>query len=447
MTCEQNIRLRARRSFQTKLIRLQLDEASFLYDQRRYLLNHDQLSWVDVKQNEKRFLKHLWALEQLSEGRGIDIEELIEDAGALHTAVCLFCRQGHFDRLGRLIEKVDWTNDDVFWAAADGLKWEAPDTWRNRLVRVFSRHKTRGIDLLSLVFGYRRWSLRPIFQLLDNGLPMSRALIRAVGRSGGAEGIDRLKEVILSDDDSLKTDASIALLRWGSFDHVKDVHPYSDPNHWAWLPLGLLGRSGIQERLESLVDTAPSAETLLTLGLLGRPSAVERIIPHTAHEELGKYASSALQLITGRNLFETVFIPDKIDLDVLTEEEQARFHQGEPVYGEGKTPGDTVERISKDPCQWQRFWDENRFRFNPKIPYRLGKPYSPIAPLNTLLSPHFASFVRALAYEETVIRHGVNLVFETDFLVEEQQRILSTFKQRRDDREETAVRCTGVGRF
>ncbi len=444
--CSPNALIQARRSFKIRLVHRQLDDASFLYDQRRFLLESDQLPWMNAANNEKRFLHHLWALVELTRKDYLDIEGLIEDTGALHTAVCLLCRQGRFERLRHLVDNADLMDAGVFNAVADGLKWEAPDIWGDRLVNLFRSREDRGFDLLSVVFGYRRWSLNPIFALHKGRLSMSRPLIWAVGRSGGTHGIDRLKDVIAGDDDSLKADASIALLRWGSHNHLKGVRPFDNSRHWACLPLGLYGRPGIEAHLESLVDGDPSADTLLSLGLMGKTSSVEHLILHTAHKTLGQYASAALQLITGANLFETVFVPDEIDPDILTEEETARLHRGEPVYADGNIPGDTVDRLSQNPSSWRDFWDENRFRFNPKIPYRLGRPYSPVAPLDTLLSPYSSHLIRALAYEETVIRHGVNLVFETDFLVDEQQCILSAFKQQLGSHKETAVRYTGSGR-
>ncbi len=114
---------------------------------------------------------------------------------------------------------------------------------------------------------------------------------------------------------------------------------------------------------------------------------------------------------------------------------------------QGKAPGGTVERLSQNPEHWRKFWEDRRFHFNPRIPYRLGKPYSPAAPIHTLLSPHSSRLIRTLVYDEAVIRHRMGFPFETDFLVDDQQRILSALISQLDNPKEAATRYTGTNRF
>jgi hypothetical protein len=138
----------------------------------------------------------------------------------------------------------------------------------------------------------------------------------------------------------------------------------------------------------------------------------------------------ALQLITGAQLYEEVFIPDAIDEDELFEEERERFRQGQiPTRPDGQPFGTTVTRLSQNPEDWQKWWTENRGRFDPRIRYRNGKPYSPACLLENLQSDRSRRKIRQLAYEELVIRYGIDFPFETDMLVVQQKQALAKYAE------------------
>ena len=136
----------------------------------------------------------------------------------------------------------------------------------------------------------------------------------------------------------------------------------------------------------------------------------------------------ALQLITGAQLYEDVFIPDEIDEDELFEEEREKLQQGQiPTRPDGQPFGTNITRLSLKPEDWQKWWTENKRHFDPKIRYRHGKPYSPACLLEILESEQSRHKVRQLAYEELVIRYGVDFPFETDMFVTQQKQALAQY--------------------
>src|SRR5262249_4094259 len=156
------------------------------------------------------------------------------------------------------------------------------------------------------------------------------------------------------------------------------------------------------------------ADCLIALGLLGDASAIATLLAYlTTH--VAESASMALQLITGAQLYEEVFVPDEIDEDELFEDEQERFKQGQlPTRPDGQRFGTTITRLSQNPEDWQKWWTDNKGRFDPRIRYRNGQPYSPACLLENLEAERSRHMIRQLAYEELVIRYGVDFPFETD---------------------------------
>ena len=94
---------------------------------------------------------------------------------------------------------------------------------------------------------------------------------------------------------------------------------------------------------------------------------------------------------------------------------------------DGQPFGTTITRLSQNPEDWQKWWTENRGRFDPRIRYRNGKPFSPACLLENLESERSRHKVRQLAYEELVIRYGVDFPFETDMFVAQQKQALAKY--------------------
>jgi hypothetical protein len=175
--------------------------------------------------------------------------------------------------------------------------------------------------------------------------------------------------------------------------------------------------------LHELIRSGNASDAcLIALGLLGEISIFEVLLTYLKNEEFAESAVLALNLITGAELYEDVFVPEQIDEDELFENELEKFREGQvPSRSDGEPYGITVTRLSQKPEDWQKWWVENKSRFKPGIRYRNGEPYSPACLLNNLEFEKSPRIFRQLAYEELVIRYGIDFPFETDMLVSQQK--------------------------
>ena len=180
------------------------------------------------------------------------------------------------------------------------------------------------------------------------------------------------------------------------------------------------------------LTTSYNADTdcLIALGLLGDISAIHTLFSKLTSNKVAESAATALQLITGAQLYEEIFVPDKIDEDELLEGELEKFKEGQvPTRLDGQPFGITVTRLSQKPEDWQQWWEENSAPFNPAIRYRNGKLYSPACLLEDLECEKSPHKVRQLAYEGLVIRYGIDFPFETDMLVTQQKQAIAQYTE------------------
>lgn len=72
---------------------------------------------------------------------------------------------------------------------------------------------------------------------------------------------------------------------------------------------------------------------------------------------------------------------------------------------------------------------ENKKRFILNVHYRNGKPCSPAYLLENLESEKSPNKVRNLAYEELVIRYGIDFSLEIDMFVVEQKKAIAKYAE------------------
>ena len=157
----------------------------------------------------------------------------------------------------------------------------------------------------------------------------------------------------------------------------------------------------------------------MALGLLGSIAMVENLTDSLSNDETAENAALALNLITGAELYEAHFIPEEIDEDALFEDELEKHKKGK-LYAPGEEPGETITRLSQNPETWRNWWDESKENYDPELRYRNGKPYSPECLIENLTSEKSPNIIRKLAYEELVIRYGIDFRFETEMFVKDQ---------------------------
>lgn len=423
------------RNFLIELYQEYLEEASFLYEQRLTLFDDPEITWKDIEDFEERFEPHI---DGLVVGEDLALEVCKQQAkegdfGELHAAIRLFCRQNRKELVLQVLEELDPEDTEKMQAVSDALKHELQEEWHEEFIQMLSEGDQKLISILANVFSFRR--LKAGTELLKaletspiDSLPK---VISALGRLGEQAARRPLLRYLAHEDESVRLATALTLLRLGEEQTINQCMQHAPSQSWPSIPLGLGGnRSAVNVLLEKAKAGNAEGECLIALGLLGDISAIFTLAANIARQELAQTAATALNLITGAELYEEVFIPEEIDEDELFEEELEKFKQGQiPTRPDGQPFGITITRLSQKPEDWQKWWAENKSRFNIGIRYRNGKPYSPACLLENLESEKSPRQVRQLAYEELVIRYGVDFPFETDMFVAQQKQAIAKYAE------------------
>lgn len=411
-----------------------LEEASFLYEQRLSLLDDPEITWLDIEDFEERFEAHIDGLV-VGEELALEVcrqQALEGDFGELHAAIRVFCRQKQNDLLTEILNKVDTDDPDVLKAISNALNDELPPGWQKAFVKLLQKKENYLTPIVAKLIGYRR-------------IPAGEALLSCLEKANPENPIDfiwslgRLKEskaapvlfntFLHHEDPFICREAALALLRTGDQKAVSYCREVVDSQDWAFLSLALGGG----QKIVSVVDDQLrqgniNTNSLLAIGLLGDISCINILLENLSNPVFAESAALALNLVTGADIYEDVFIPEEIDEDELFEEELEKLKKGEALYSPGEEPGSTLNRLSQNPDSWQNWWQQNSSRFNKGVRYRNGKPCSPACLLENMQSERSPRIIRQYACEEFVIRYGVDFPFETEMSVRQQKKVLDKYK-------------------
>lgn len=419
------------KGFLIELYQEYLEEASFLYEQRLTLFDDPEITWLDIEDFEDRFEPHI---DGLVVGEELALEVCAEqveegDFGELHAAVRVFCRQRREDLLENVFEGLDVEDEERVQAVIDALEHELPGEWQDTFIAMLADESVDRVRIAANVIGYRRL---PAGEALINALAKNpsraaSALIWAIGRIRERTAGARLMASMTNGDEEIRPAAALALLRTGDQQAIRECTSRVISNDWPILPLGLAGAKSTVQTLLGLGAGRSGPELSLSLGMLGEISAVEPLLAWLEDEGIAGYAAIGLNLITGADLYEDVFIPEEIDEDELFEAELEKVKNGEPLYPPGEEPGTTMTILSQHSSVWRDWWEKNKKRFQPGVRYRNGRPCSPSCLIENLASEKGPRLVRQLAYEELVIRYDIDYPLETDMLVADQKRTIQRY--------------------
>lgn len=420
------------KTFLIELYEEYLEEASFLYEQRLSLLVNPEMSWKKIGEFEDRFEAHI---DGLVVGEGLAIEVCKRrakegDFGELHAAVRVFCRNNCKDLVFDQLEHVDIEDDQKVKAVVDALKYELPVAW-NQDIWLLAKKKPGLTPLLAIVFGYRRLQLGEAPDALRVSQKRSLVdIIWAYGRLGVQETRTRLREYFDSHDPAVQSVTAITLLRLGDEFALDRSLQETRLSKWPLVPVALAGaRAAVRLLMEMAGECEATEDWVIAIGLLGDISAIPVLLDHLSNPKIAGSAALSLYLITGAYFSETVFIPDEVDEDELFDDEGQKSQPGTaPLRSDGRPFGTNVTRISHEKQNWQTWWVENESGFDPGVRYRLGQPFSPQSLVETLESDQSPHLVRALAYEELVIRYGTEVPFEVDMFVANQQNAIECIR-------------------
>ena len=412
----------SQRAFLSTLYEEYLEEASFLYEQRRTLYNNPEITWKKIGEFEERLEAHI---DGLIVGGKLALEVCTRhaaegDFGEVYASTSVFCRQNQRDRVLAIFDQLDPADVGKAGAVADALKYELPEAWFPDFLMLLASGDPKLAPILSRAFGYRRLSCGP--QLLSamkrcatTALP---EIVWALGRIAHKPASGPLLDYLESEDEPVRSAAAVALARVGEPRAVDSCLDKARSNTWPILTLGLASGRRALHVLTGLAEKNGGGDCLTALGLLGDPVSVSLLIPRLAEPATAASAVIALQCLTGAGLYETVFIPDEIDDDELFETEREQLKQGKkPDRGDGRPFGSTVTRLSQNPEDWKLWWETNATRFTPGVRYRNGEPLSPARLIQTLTDGSTPYQLRQYCSEELATRYQYDFGFETDMPV------------------------------
>ncbi len=413
------------RAFLIELYEEYLEEASFLYEQRRTLLNNPEITWKKIGEFEERLEAHIDGLIVGDElAQDVCMRHVAEgNFGELFAATCVFCRQDRRDLVLSIFDQLDPDDPEKARAIADALKYELPGAWVSDFLVLLNSGDPKLAPVLARAFAYRRLPCGP--QLMSamkrcatSALP---EVVWGLGRVPTEPSRGPLLDYMSSEEEPVRSAAAIALLRMGERKAVDYCIAQAESHSWPILPLGLAGGHNTLALITELVMKNGSADCITALGLLGDPVSVPLLISQLVEPETAAPAATALQCVTGAGLYETVFVPDEVEEDELFEPEREKLKQGiKPTRGDGRPFGSNVTRISQNPEDWNEWWTANQMRFTPSVSYRNGGPASPVRLVEMLTADKTPHELRSCCLEELVTRYGKDVGIEIDTPVSRQ---------------------------
>ncbi len=386
-----------------------LEGAEFMYSQRAYLLDAPDFAWSNIKRSEDRLATYLRGL-MIGGDQTLDLCDaaVSGEPGELHAACRIFIRCQQMDRLLAALDEGAKKSTSHLRACADALCLEPAGAWAKQLLQEVTSRSDTSHASLALFIGTQRI---PVKTWLLNRLSQGQALAEtawALGRLPASErSIEALRALLLTASDSeVKTAAAIALARL--HDRKGLAHVAAQKQSWAALPLALAwGKSAAKILLGHQARRSPDA--VLALGITGDASVVEALIALVARSKVTHAAELALYRLTGTDLR----TPPRVEAQ---DDELFPHELPQPEKPTAK------ELAAKQQQSWQAWWTQNAARFDPKVRYLFGAPYSPAGLVECLKRPKLERQLRQWAYEGLVIRYRASAVFETDLLVKDQEQ-------------------------
>lgn len=415
-------------AFREELYIEHLEEAAFQYETRLSWLHDPQIGWQDLEDIDHAIEVHIDALlvgEKL--GLKVCIENLEDaEASVLHVIVRVFCRYRLIDRLSHLWTLFDFDDEEKVTAVADALKWECPQQWFPPLLKVFA--KKRKANMFAVLVPSIAYQSRESGEHLLTALEHANSediagIIWAIShceRNIQAACVGKLMPFINNDDEKIVEKAVTALMMMGESNVLTQGHKY-----FMQMPIVFAIGGGVKdsEKLIALAKTDAADEAcLMALGLSGNLDSVPVLLAYLKHPDLGAIAAQALQLITGASLYQEKHEKDVVEKDELFDHEIQAFEKGElPKNIDGNPYGVEVRELATEKKIWSDWLQDNKNTFTKGTRYRNGRPFSVMELVNNLIDNQSSFSLRQYAYEELVIRYGLDTPFAADDLIYKQQ--------------------------
>ena len=416
--------------FSIELFEEHLEEAAILAEQRYALLDDIELQWTDIQDYEVRWEAHIDALV-LGDSLALDVcrNRLIEqdDPWEVHAALVVMCRHRLGGEIFEFIGQLD-EDSELESIVARALRHEIPSQWQEQLLQQLAGSSGAGRSVLLQIAAYRRFAVDTVcVEELSSEAGNRIHAAWALGRIGNPQHGAVLQQLLEPDDAELAVQSAIARLRLGDSTVVNEIINAAPFSTW---PTRCLGLCGAQQAVNLLMDRAGSEncveDAVIALGQLGELGAIRILVKLLETEKLAEAAATALNIITGAAKYQEVFVEEQFESGDMFEEELIKFQQtGElPRRSDGSPFGNWERRPNSDPATWRAWLDENKAAFSRQHRWRLGRPLSPSAMVESLRSPDIPLNVRGRLHDELVCRYQMPVPFEHDLPVRQQEVLL-----------------------
>jgi hypothetical protein len=184
----------------------------------------------------------------------------------------------------------------------------------------------------------------------------------------------------------------------------------------------LLALAGYPDDVTTLLTVAGESPTPALVRAIGRFGHVDTVAPLIAllsaeAEEVVAAAAEALDRITGAGLRETIEEPWEVQLPP-----EAREMTNIPK------PTRKVQRVVVDPARWTQWWEGARKRFDPRVKWRGGRPFSVMRIVEELEAKETPTERRDDAELELAIATGTTSGFSPHDWVKRQVRHLGELR-------------------
>ncbi|CAM2008039.1 hypothetical protein [Acanthopleuribacter pedis] len=411
------------RRFYEALFEEHLEEASFFFEQRMYLIHDIELSWRDHEEYEVRFQRHY---EGLLYGGEPALKACLEkgidgDFGEFHTALRVFLQRDRYDLLCQVLDERPYLDEPEHRHAV----WTAIVLTRNldHAARFIGDVAERWPDLVPAAIQTIGWlrleDQQPFLEDLQYGdVDYTEQLLEAWVRLAMPASLSTLEDIAFrGDQDGLRHWAALGLARLGSRRLLQFCLQDVSIGGWSLLPVSVCGNQTLSARLleQYGLEGVKHGDALLALGLLGEAGAVPFLIQCLKDEIYGREAAEALNLITGADLFEETFVQEQVDEDELFEEEIEAWRNGEPARkADGSLAGEYVVTLTQTAATWETWWRDNVGRFHTDVWFRRGEPGHPRNCVAALMMETHANRLRWWLGQELFVRFNIDMRLELE---------------------------------
>ena len=428
--------------FYSHLYQQHLGELGFLLTQIIEFYQLKDVEWIDLRDDEKRILAHLDALDIGGEVADQNSETLIEIGdddellGAIYTLGSL--ERENNTNLVTVVSAFEKADEELIPFYLLAFKYAKNSSLSGLLLSCLDHEMPLFRASVAEILGYRgdadAHRIWPLFH--DEQEIVRISAMVAVMRLGFKEAVPAMEQTVLENKSMFNEHCVFPLLMLGSQKALKfsrlacQSADYVKPQYPSYLALGG-NESDLVPIVNAMKFEGMNPAVLEALGILGSLKGVKTLMQFLDSEddEEKLVAAKSLNQISGAQLYENVQIVEKEEDDIAVED-----ITGKPAASnEDKQAGDEriieVKQDCTDKQRWTDWWQQNLARFDASVRYRHGKPYSFFLCLQEIAHPETKYDDRQRAYNELVMRSGHHIPFEPDWFVEKQIAALKEWQQ------------------